>query len=1124
MPHVRDCVFGETLHLGVDTWVRRATHTPSGAAWVVKMTVAATNSQRAMGRLVHEERMLVKLASIPGVVRSAGLEQDGLQVALFLEDQRLQSLDRVLLEHGRLSLREALHVGLETSRVLENVHAVGVVHKDVKPQNLLWDEKNHRVTLLDFAIASELAEEATSAAIPEALEGTLAYMSPEQTGRMARGIDARTDLYSLGVVLFELLCGHRPFVETDPLALVHAHLAKPVPELLRLVGNLPPVVVRIVERCLEKHPEKRYQTAHGLAADLNVCLEQLEVLGRIDDFILGQKDYSPVLHLPQTLVSRENEVVEIQGAFERAARGSVELLLLSGPSGVGKTALMRSVYEKIAKAGRGLLLSGKHDQLGRSVPFAALAQAFGGFVRDVAASSKSVFDAWRKRIDSALGPLARMIADVVPELEWLMGEIPALPVVTSEMTYNRVKLAWIEFVRVIADKSPPLVLFLDDLQWVDPASLEMLKVVLTDVARKNLLVIAAYRDNEVDAAHPLWTLVEAVDKTGIAVSRLSVGPLDENAVSEWLALALALDKQEVAALARVLRARTHGNPFFLGQLLLELHRQKCVHRDGDTGAWAWDQDAVERAAVTDNVVELMQKKVVELPLDTQTLLGRAACAGHTFSLSELSVLSGCPASLVARDLHPALLTGLVVPLDGHYREAHALSTSSSAVEATYRFLHDRVQQAFYERIDPERRTQSHLVLGRRLQKAFERDGGSNQKFLEFVRHLNLGAPALTTELERRDLARLDLQATKAAKVNGSYQLQASLVEQAQALLGPNAWQDERDLSIDLALERIEADYMLREFGEVHRRVRELLALPLPKVARLTAQALQQQCLEVSAQFAEGERLGLQVLAEYGDTFPDSNEACTMQCFVLLVECQEWLDDHPEGFSRMPLETSVEYQLLDAVEASVTNCVAFGSRPTLAGLIAIRNVHKVLERGTLTPTSPYFISSTGSLRSIILGRFREDVCWTQAGLAAAQRLSSPYLAQCMYLDAFYIPHRAPMGPFRDVYKSVIRTGLAVGSFQGTSWGLMGEIYCMDFWPGLPLSFVAEQIAGRRESMTRYGDIMGQHGLDMIQGIVDYLRTPKNAQPPTNSSWLAVGSEYLAQQRDNYIAELARVEEA
>lgn len=1124
MPHLAECTFGYILHQGTDTFVRRAKHKSTGASWVVKMAFPNAPKSRALGRLAHEQYILAKLKNVPGVVRVAGFENDGPDVALFLEDQGVDSLDRVLAARGQLSLRDVLRVGREASRVLERVHTAGVIHKDVKPQNMLWDETNERVTLVDFAIASELAEEAAPAAIPEALEGTLAYMAPEQTGRMARGVDSRADLYALGVVLFELLCGHHPFVETDPLALVHAHLAKPVPALDQLVPGLPAVVVRIVERCLEKHPEQRYQTAKGLAADLASCIESFEARGFVDDFPLGRQDHSRVLHLPQSLVSRARETAEIKASFDRAAGGGVEVLLLGGPSGVGKTALVRSVYDEIAKTGQGLLLSGKHDQLGRSVPYAALAQALGGWLRDVAASPKSVFDAWRQRMEEALGPLSRVIADIVPELEWLMGDLPPLPVVTPEMTYNRLKLSWIEFVRVVVGASPPLVLFLDDMQWADPASFEILKTVLTDVGCKHLLVIAAYRDNEVDATRPLWNFVEALDKAHIAHPQLSIGPLDESAVREWLAVAFSTHAERVDSLAHALHSKTNGNPFFLGQLLLELHRRGCVRRQTDTGEWEWDQDAVAQAAITDNVLELMQQKVGELPVDTQTLLGHAACAGHTFSLADIGVLTGNDHFTVVQALSPALFAGLMVPLDGHYRHAQVLAAERSDVDAMYRFLHDRVQQAFYERIDPERRTLTHLLIGRRLQKAFEAERESHAKLLELVRHLNLGAAALTTETERHDLARLNLQAAKAAKVNGSHRLQATLVEQAQALLGDRAWQDEQDLSIELALERIEADYMLRDFVQVHRRAEELLARPIPTRARLIAQGLRALSYQVSGQFQDGETFGLQALAEHGNIFPQSNIACMMQCFMLLSEAEDWLDNHPEGFLQMPLEPSSEPYLQDILEGALMMCTGLGTRPTLGGLITVRNVLRTIKRGTLTPGSPYFITFAATLRAIIVGRYREDVRWVRQGLEVARRLNSPYLAECAYMDVFYLPHHAPMKGASVLFHEVSRAALAVGSFAGTSRGLTGEIYIATFWPGRPLLSVLALLRQGRDNMHRYGDLLGQHLMSLLGAIAEFLTEPHTRTPDRAHAWLKTSSREFLARSNKYVAELARIEEA
>ncbi len=714
----------EVAYEGHETRVWRAIHEPSGARVAIKVPVAEVPSPRVLGSLIHEHQVLTQLAAVPGVARARALEQRGGTAALVLEDPGFRSLEHELARRGRLSVAAGLRLGGLLARALAGVHAARVMHKDVKPQNVLVDEACERVTLLDFGIASLLSQEATEARIPEALEGTLVYISPEQTGRTARALDARTDLYSLGVTLFEALSGRLPFTERDPLSLVHAHLAKEPPALDTVALEVPRAAAEIVAKLLAKDPERRYQTARGVAEDLEEALRQWEESGAVASFPLGKKDFSRKLRLPQVLVGRERDVEKVGESFARAERGAAELLLVGGPSGIGKTALVRTVYRDIARAGRGLLIAGKHDQLARSTPYAALAQAFGALMRQWLSSPEAVLEVWRARIRREVGDNARLIADVVPELDLVMGKLAPVPPVEGEQVLNRQKLTWLNFVRAVTTPNPPLVMFLDDMQWADSATLIILQTLLTDVECRSLLVIAAYRDNEAPPEHPLWSLVEAVGRTEANVARLPVGPLSEEQVQKWLARTLESEARRVEPLARVLSQKTRGNPFFLEQLLLSLHGQRQVMRDPESGAWRWDPAALERADVTDNVVALLTNKVREMPEATQQLLGLAACAGHTFHLQDLERLSGWGYARVTSALWPALAGELVVPVDGAYRPAQALGGAGEmALDAAYRFLHDRVQQASYERISPEQRVLAHLEIGRRLWARYREEGG-----------------------------------------------------------------------------------------------------------------------------------------------------------------------------------------------------------------------------------------------------------------------------------------------------------------------------------------------------------------------------------------------------------------
>ncbi|NUP04532.1 MAG: AAA family ATPase [Polyangiaceae bacterium] len=1122
---LHDYALEAIVHETRDTRIRRATCLASGEHVVIKSPRAGTPSPRTVGRILHEHHILTKLAAVPGLPRVHALERGEGTAALVLYDAGLDPLSRILAERGRLPVDAALRVAMQLCDVLHAVHTAGVVHKDVKPANVLVDESCAQLVLVDFGIATELLQEATEPRLVESLEGTLAYISPEQTGRTARSVDARTDLYSLGVTLFEMLSGRRPFELSDPLALVYAHLATIPPAVDAVAPDVPPAVSAIVAKLLMKEPEWRYQTAHGVAKDLGYALSQWRVHGRVRPFALGASDFSPVLQLPEALVGREAEHRILMHAFDRAAGGSVELLLVGGPSGVGKTTLIRSVYREIAKAGRGMLLSGKHDKLGRSAPYGALTRAFSALFCDLAASPGPTFDAWRERLNRALAGNARVIAELVPELEWLLGPLPPVPAVPTEMALDRLKRRWTEIAGAVTDASPPLVLFLDDMQWVDPASLDLLQGILTDASSRHQLVIAAYRDNEVDAAHPLWRFVDAVSERGVPVRSLRVEPLTEASLGEWLTLALSASPARVEPLAAALFRKTLGNPFFVVQLVQELYRQKRLIRDLEDGSWQWDQDAVERAPATENVLSLMQSKVLELPASTRDLLGQAACGSYRFSLRELMALSGRRQADAVRQLWPAVTAGLLVANDSSYRETHALATAHQTriPDVRYRFLHDRVQDAFYAQIAPEQRAKTHLAIGRRLQILFRKEGGSNQKQLEMARHLNLGATALTTAVERRDLARTNLMAAKAARENASYELQARLVEQGESLLGADAWEKDPALSAELALEHLEADYMLHAFADLHARAEKLLEQPLSPLSRLAAQEVRVRACFTGGRYEEGQRIGLGALAERGIEYPDGDTTCITQALEHVQACDGWFNDHPHGFESMPADASQEHWLCDALEAATMQCASIGRRPSLTAFAAARNVRQTIRRGALSSIGPLFLGIFSHMRSSLLEQYRGDLRWAREAEKAAQRLESPYLPECSALVGHYTPYEAPVEESREHYRDCLRVATASGSSRGISWAISNELYHVDLWGGRPLPSVAEKISEHREWMTRSGGSFTQSIFSLADSYVSLLRVARRPRP-ADRDWLSKGSRAFAEAGNEKIAEAARVLEA
>ncbi|MDI1430131.1 AAA family ATPase [Polyangium sorediatum] len=1116
---------GDIVYEGSETRVHRAVHRPSGAQVVIKVPVAEVPTPRVMGRLVHEHQVLRQLASVPGVARVQAFEQRNGTVALVLENPGFRSVDQVLAKQGRLPVAAALRFGRRLARVLEGVHAAGVMHKDVKPQNVLVDETYEQVTLLDFGIASLLSQEATEASIPEALDGTLAYISPEQTGRTARALDTRTDLYSLGVTLFEVLSGRRPFTDRDPLSLVHAHLAKTPPPLDTIAPEVPSAVSAIVSKLLAKDPERRYQTARGVAEDLEEALRMLHERGTVEPLSLGKKDFSRKLRLPQVLVGREKDVERVGESFARVARGTAELLLVGGPSGIGKTALVRTVYHDIAKAGRGLLIAGKHDQLARSTPYAAIAQAFGGLMRQWLSSPKSVLETWQTRIRNEVGDNARLIADVVPELDLVMGKLPPVPPVEGEQVLNRQKLTWLNFVRAVTTPNPPLVMFLDDMQWADSATLIILQTLLTDVERKSLLVIAAYRDNETPPEHPLWKLVEATEASEAKVSRLTVGPLSEEQVQKWLSRTLESEPSRVAPLARVQWQKTRGNPFFLEQLLLSLHRQKHVVRDVETGEWRWNQTDLERAQVTDNVVALLTDKVRDMPEATQQLLGLAACAGHTFHLQDLERLSGWERARVTAALWPALQEELVVPVDGAYRPAQALGeVGAGTLDASYRFLHDRVQQASYERISPEQRVLAHLEIGRRLWARYRAEGGTAQQLLELARHMNQGSARITDAEERKDVSRMNLEAARVAKAASSYRLMATLLETAQALLGERAAPEEQALSVEIALERLEAAYLLRDFDDVEARALALLVRPLAVVPWLSAQEIRVRCCLATGQYTRGIGLGLAALAERGLTFPDTDAACQPALVEESAALDRWLEKDLGAFDPMPPEWSLEHRLIDALMTQTQLCSIYGGRPMLYTLIIVRLVSEAVRRASLTPAATLMICSFANVWSVATGMYRRVLRWVEPGVRAAERVGSPMLPECLVLHGIYMVYSRPVDETAPLYERAITAGLKIGSFTGTSWGLLAELFYHRVWRGQPLVQVDAQVKARWDLVQRSGDAVGRHHYEAVASFCEVLMTADGAPKLLQDEPLSRGSRSLLADGDGFTGGLARTLEA
>ncbi|WP_309895452.1 AAA family ATPase [Archangium sp.] len=772
-----------------------------GLPVILKTPVASALGPRELERYRREFGILQRLQDVRGVTRVHACEQLQDRPVLLMEEVAGETLSELV--GAPFEVLRALELALSLASTLAELHRRGVIHKDLKPSNIIVTPSGD-TRLIDFGIATLQLVEHVEAVPASLIEGTLAYMSPEQTGRMNRSVDYRTDLYSLGVTLYELLTGSRPFQGRDALEWFHAHMAQvPQPPLERVPG-LPPVLSAIVLKLLAKVAEERYQSAEGLQADLERCRDDV-LRGVHEDFPLGMHDRPTRFQLPQRLYGRDAEAATLLQGLERVAQGGrSELLLVRGYSGIGKSSVVHELHKPVVRQ-RGFFLSGKFDPFQRDIPYTTLAQAIRGLTQQLLASTDEELARWSARLNEAWEGQGRVLVDVVPQLELVAGKQPPvqeLPPVESSHRFNRV---FRKFLGVFATTEHPLVVFLDDLQWADLASLQLIHHLLTHPETPPLLLIGAYRDNEVGPAHPLAQTLAGLGKAGARLSELQLEPLSLEHVRQLVADTLpGAAASVVEPLSALAREKTGGNPFFLLQFLLTLHQDGLLVRTSE-GVWHWDAEAIRARGYSDNVVDFMAGKLRQLPPGTQHLLRLAACVGNAFPLPMLGLLSHMPeASAVEQGLEPALQEGLLV----------------RAGPEQYRFLHDRIQQAAHALIPEEERKVAHLRIGRLLLSSLSPEA-VQEKLFDIVSQLNAGAELLEEPEERLRVARLNADAGRKAKASTAFRSALAYLTQAFQLIPGHPWETAPELAFRILLDRALCELMSGNAPEARRLVEEL---------------------------------------------------------------------------------------------------------------------------------------------------------------------------------------------------------------------------------------------------------------------------------------------------------------
>ena len=1073
----------QLLYDGTRTLVYRGVKTDDSKPVVLKKLRKEYPTFNELLQFRHQY-ILSKNLDLPGIVRPITLEKYGNAYVLVMEDVGGVSLSEYISDRP-LSIEEFFRCAIAITKILSDLYRNRVIHKDIKPANILINQETKEIYLIDFSISSLLPRETQEIKNPNVLEGTLAYISPEQTGRMNRGIDYRSDFYSLGVTLYELLTGELPFKSEEPMELVHCHIAKEAIPPHKVKSEIPQALSEIVMKLMAKTVEERYQSAKGIERDLEKCWEQWQKTGSITDFKLGEGDLSDRFLIPEKLYGREAEVQTLLAAFNRAANGSSEMMLVAGFSGIGKTAVVNEVHKPIVEK-RGYFIKGKFDQFQRNIPFSALVQAFRDLMGQLLSESDDRLERWKTAILNALGENARLIIEVIPELEQIIGKQPDVAELSGSAAQNRFNLLFPKFIRVFTTPDHPLVIFVDDLQWADSSSLKLMQLLMDDSQTTYLLLLGAYRDNEVFAAHPLMLTLDELAKSGATLNTITLTPLSQTELNRLVADTLCCELKLALPLTELVYQKTKGNPFFATQFLKSLHQDGWIEFNFALGHWQCDMTRVRSLALTDDVVEFMATRLYKLPFATQEILKLAACIGNQFDLQTLAVVCEQSELEAAQSLWAALLEGLVLPVSETYKFFQGANreekVSAEELSVGYKFLHDRVQQAAYSLIPDSDKKATHLKIGQLLQQNYS-EIEQEEKLFDIVEHLNQGQELIAHPQERENLAKLNLKAGVKARNSTAYTAAKIYLQIGIELLTESCWQDRYELTLNLYVAATEVAYLNAELDEME----EMAALVLQE-ARTILDKVKIYQIKIIAQIAKGKMLEAIAIARdalllLGFEFPAEANEATIRKALQTVASQQ--STEIEELIELPVmrapKTQAAMQLLGMLPTAI-----FQGMPGLMPILSATMVSLSLQFGN-APESAVGYVIHGMVTSAFGSEVETGYRFGRLALKLLDRFNAPEL-KCMVLLNFggFLQHRreslrAMMPTVKDGYVA----GMETGDFTTAGYCISNYINAKLF-SGVELETLESEIAVYREVFVQVKQDSARAYMEVEQQMVQNLR--------------------------------------
>ncbi|MEG4349300.1 AAA family ATPase [Microcoleus sp. LAD1_D3] len=1080
------------LHEGTKTVIYQGRYELEHTAVIIKTLKAEYPTLEEIARIRHEYQILHSL-NIPGIIKPIELKPYEHGLALILEDFGGQPLKQYITAQ-KTSLINFLQIASQLAQILGELHQNQIIHKDIKPQNILIKPEIREIKLIDFSISTRLEKEIPTISNPNYIEGTLAYMSPEQTGRMNRSIDYRTDFYSLGITFYEMLTGQLPFNSNDPMELVHSHIAKQPAPLNQLNPEIPQAVVDIVMKLLAKTAEERYQSTRGLLADLEESLKQLEKSGEIKDFIAGKVDRFGEFLIPQKLYGRETEVATLMAAFERVAVGSTEMMLVSGYSGIGKTCVVQEIHKPIVRQ-RGYFIAGKFDQFKKNIPYAALIQAFQELIRQLLTENAENIGIWKEQLVQALGQNGRVIIDVIPEVELIMGEQPEVPQLGPTESQNRFNRVYKQFIHVFTKPEHPLVLFLDDLQWADSASLKLLQLLITDTDSEYLLLIGAYRDNEVSPTHPTIQTIEEIEKTGAVVNNIVLQALDISNVRQLVADTLQGDNNSIK-LADLLFNKTQGNPFFLTQLFKTLHCEQLLNFEFIKSCWKWDIKQIQTLGIADyNVVELVARNIQKLPESTQQILQLAACIGNRFNLDVCAIVNEKSPLETADDLWSALQAGLILPLSNDYKIPLAFQSEEQGTllfeqsKVSYRFLHDRVQQAAYSIIPENQKKATHLKIGKLLLQQYA-DNALEENIFDIVNQLNIGLEFITQESEKNELANFNLIAGRKAKAATAYEAAVRYLNVGLELLPESSWQVHYELMRDIHLETLEVEYLNINFEQAQKLSDIVLLQTKTVLEKIKVYELKIPFYLSQNQPQKALDTALQLLKKLGISLPKHPNKLSIMLGLFrtkFIVGRKQIRD----LANLPEMTNPDHLATIRILMNIIPA-AFAASPALFPLVVFKIVYLSVKYGN-TALSAQGYCMYGMLLCGVLGDIDSGYQFGQLALTLLEQFNAREIKAKVYhsFNHFIRECKEPIKNTITPLSEAFNSGVETGDLEYAGYGALYQSINL-FWSGEHLESVANVQQRYLKALENYKQ---EFTVDLLAIWHQFVLNIKNESPNT-----------------------------